>query len=193
MAKLSLQLKLGQQLTMTPQLQQAIRLLQMPVLELNDQLVEALENNVLLEQEDPPESQQQKDADAVVDGGEAEQSDWENLYTSGAGTSNWTGEDQPFDPPDTENQTLQEHLLWQLEMDHFSPRELAIGHSIVDSIDEDGYLTESLENILSSLPAAANFTFDEIETTLQQVQELDPLGEKLLDDLALIHETSLGK
>jgi RNA polymerase sigma-54 factor len=176
MAKLSLQLNLGQQLTMTPQLQQAIRLLQMPVLELNDQLVEALENNVMLEQEDPPESSQQKESETVVNGGEAEQSDWENLYSTGSGSSNWTGDEQQFDPPDTENQTLREHLLWQLEMDHFSPRGLAIGNAIVDYIDEDGYLTESLENILKSLPAAAHFTSDEIETTLQQVQELDPLG-----------------
>jgi len=176
MAKLSLQLKLGQQMTMTPQLQQAIRLLQMPVLELNDQLVEALESNVMLEQEDLPENQQQKESETVIDGGEAEQSDWENLYSTGSGSSNWTGDEQQFDPPDTENQTLREHLLWQLEMDHFSPRELAIGNAIVECIDEDGYLTETLENILKSLPAAAKFTSDEIETTLQQVQELDPLG-----------------
>ncbi len=178
MAKLSLQLKLGQQLTMTPQLQQAIRLLQMPVLELNDQLHEALETNVMLEQEDPPAPNQQNDTDKVVAGGDAEQSDWENLYTpgSGSGASSWSGEDQQFDPPDTSGQSLHEHLLWQLEMDQFSPRESAIGNAIVDYINDDGYLTDSLENIRSALPTEAEFSPAEIEATLKRLQLLDPVG-----------------
>ena len=85
MAKLSLQLKLGQQLTMTPQLQQAIRLLQMPVLELNTQLQEALETNVMLEQEEPADSGEgtaSAEEPAVVAGDDSEPGDWENLTSS---------------------------------------------------------------------------------------------------------------
>jgi RNA polymerase sigma-54 factor len=181
MAKLSLQLKLGQQLTMTPQLQQAIRLLQMPLLELNTQLQEALESNVMLEQEESGDSQQTTEQNAeqsnVVAGDESEQGDWADLYGSGRNQDNWSGGDQPqLELPDTSEDTLQDHLLWQLEMEHFSPREAAIGQAIVDCINEDGYLTDSLENILAILPGDANFTLAETEAALHRVQELDPAG-----------------
>ena len=91
MAKLSLQLKLGQHLTMTPQLQQAIRLLQMPVLELNTQLQEALEANVMLEQEEPPETPVTNDEPEVIAGEDREQIEWADLYGSGHGKENWSG------------------------------------------------------------------------------------------------------
>jgi RNA polymerase sigma-54 factor len=202
MAKLSLQLKLGQQLTMTPQLQQAIRLLQMPVLELNDKLLEALETNVMLEQEDPPATTQPKETEKVVDGGDAEQSDWENLYSAGGNSSStsFSGDDLAFDPPDTSGQTLQDHLLWQLEMDHFSPRETAIGDAIVDYIDDDGYLTESLDSIRGVLPESGEFTAAEVETMLGRIQTLDPLGigartpgECIAIQLRALHEDEPGR
>ena len=132
MAKLSLQLKLGQHLTMTPQLQQAIRLLQMPVLELNTQLQEALEANVMLEQEYPQESSPGNDESSVVAGNEIDQSEWADIYGSGRNSENWSGGEQPqIDLPDTSEDTLQDHLLWQLEMEHFSPRETEIGRAHV--------------------------------------------------------------
>jgi RNA polymerase sigma-54 factor len=176
MAKLSLQLKLGQQLTMTPQLQQAIRLLQMPVLELNTQLQEALEANVMLEQEEPQDTQT-REQPAVVQGEDIDQTEWADIYGSGRNGDNWTGGEQPqIDLPDTSEDTLQDHLLWQLEMEHFSPRETAIGQAIIDCINEDGYLTESLDNILAILPADAIFTLPEAEATLGRIQMLDPAG-----------------
>jgi len=86
MAKLSLQLKIGQTLTMTPQLQQAIRLLQLPVLDLNTQLEEALETNLMLEQEEPtddtPQNEPSQESE-VVAGEDLERGDWEDLYGSG--------------------------------------------------------------------------------------------------------------
>ena len=177
MAKLSLQLKLGQQLTMTPQLQQAIRLLQMPVLELNTQLQEALETNVMLEQSEPPESPQPGEAPSVVAGAESEQAEWGDLYGSGRSNESWAPGDQPqIDIPDTSEETLRDHLLWQLEMGHFDPRETAIGATIIDCINDDGYLTDSLENILNILPHDAKFTQDEVVAVLKQVQALDPAG-----------------
>jgi len=177
MAKLSLQLKLGQQLTMTPQLQQAIRLLQMPVLELNTQLQEALETNVMLEQVDPPENQQVSEQPAVVAGNESDQAEWGDIYGSGRSNESWSGGDQPqIDIPDTSEETLHDHLLWQLEMGHLTPREAVIGQAIVDCISDDGYLLESLENIRNILPADARITLDEIAAILELVQALDPAG-----------------
>ena len=180
MAKLSLQLKLGQQLTMTPQLQQAIRLLQMPVLELNTQLQEALENNLMLEQEDPPddaESATGTEEPLVAQGNELDDSDWADIYGAGRRAEQWTGPDQgQMELPDTSGESLHDHLLWQLEMEDFRPREAAIGHAIVDAINEDGYLTETVEGILATLPQNAGFSMDEVESVLYRVQSLDPAG-----------------
>lgn len=179
MAKLSLQLKLGQQLTMTPQLQQAIRLLQMPVLELNTQLAEALEENVMLEQEEPAdtETNPEQAEPEVVDGGELERGEWEDIYGNGRKGDNYSGAEQPqIDLPDTSGDSLQDHLLWQLQMDDFSPRESAIGEAIVDAINDDGYLSETLEEVLKTLPQDANFSLAEVEQTLGKVQQLDPAG-----------------
>ncbi|MEC9375847.1 MAG: RNA polymerase factor sigma-54, partial [Pseudomonadota bacterium] len=171
MAKLTLQQKLGQQLTMTPQLQQAIRLLQMPVLELNSKLLEALESNILLDQKESSEINQEKESEKTIGTSETEHSDWGNSISK-----DWSGDDQIFDPPDTSYQTLQEHLLWQLQIDNFTPRETAIGETIVNYIDEDGYLSESLETISDSLEESAKFTMIEIKSMLKKIQNLDPLG-----------------
>ncbi len=172
MAKLSLQLKLGQNLTMTPQLQQAIRLLQMPILELNTQLQEALETNVMLEQEEAPEPVQQSEQDEhteVVAGDANDLNEWEDLYPSGARNDPWAGDELPqIDLEDTSGDTLRDHLLWQMELDHFSPREAAIGEAIIDCINEDGYLTESLENIRNILPPDAGISIAETEAVLQR-------------------------
>jgi RNA polymerase sigma-54 factor len=176
MAKLSLQLKLGQSLTMTPQLQQAIRLLQMPLLELNTQLQEALESNVMLEQVEPVESAPPVDDAPVVAGDNSEQGDWADIYGSGRRNESWSGDDQQIDIPDTSEERLQDHLLWQLEIDDFTPREAAIGQAIVDSIDDDGYLLESLDGILNTLPPEAGFSLAEVEAMLTRVQSLDPIG-----------------
>ena len=177
MAKISLQLKLGQHLTMTPQLQQAIRLLQMPVLELNTQLQEALEANVMLEQEDPPEAPSVNEEPEVIAGEDREQVEWADLYGSGQGKENWSGSDEPqFELPDTSGDTLRDHLLWQLEMGQFKPRETVIGQTIIDYINDDGYLTETLENIVAIMPPDAGFSVAEAEAVLSRIQALDPAG-----------------
>jgi len=180
--KLSLELKLGQQLTMTPQLQQAIRLLQMPVLELSTQIEQALAENVMLEREEPTE--RAEPAETAPDSGEplviAADSDDMNLWNENAGSSarsdNWSDDSRRPEFADRSEETLREHLLWQLEMEHFSPREVVIGQSLVDSINEDGYLTESLTDIHASLADEADFTVEEVEKTLTKVQALDPAG-----------------
>jgi RNA polymerase sigma-54 factor len=192
MLKPSLQLRMGQQLTMTPQLQQAIRLLQMPALELQAHIRELLESNVMLEPvedadttsgfeavEPPvaePEVTQAAAADQepqveVVDDHWGEQS-------VGPADSSWNGEDddrqQEF--ADASGQTVQEHLLWQLEMAHLPPRSLGIASAIVDAINDDGYLMEPLEEIANTLRPEIQAEVAEIEEILRRVQQLDPPG-----------------
>jgi RNA polymerase sigma-54 factor len=192
MLKPSLQLRMGQQLTMTPQLQQAIRLLQMPALELQAHIRELLESNVMLEPvedadttsgfeavEPPvpePEVTQAAAADQepqveVVDDHWGEQS-------VGPADSSWNGEDddrqQEF--ADASGQTVQEHLLWQLELAHLPARSLGIARAIVDAINDDGYLMEPLEEIANTLRPDIEADIAEIEQVLQRVQQLDPPG-----------------
>ncbi len=192
MLKPSLQLRMGQQLTMTPQLQQAIRLLQMPALELQAHIRELLESNVMLEPvedadttsgfeavEPPvaePEVTQAAASDQepqveVVDDHWGEQS-------VGPAENSWNGDDddrqQEF--ADASGETVQEHLLWQLEMARLAPRALGIASAIVDAINDDGYLMEPLEEIASTLRPEIQADVAEIEAVLRRVQLLDPPG-----------------
>ncbi|MDH3351062.1 MAG: RNA polymerase factor sigma-54 [Gammaproteobacteria bacterium] len=175
--KPSLQLKLGQTLTMTPQLQQAIRLLQLPVLDLNAQIQEALEENIMLEMEDLPDvPQTSAETTAEVQTIQAEDS-WQERATANIQDGGWNGEGRPSsDFADESGQTLREHLLWQLEMEHFTPRQAVIGEAIIDSIGDDGYLSEDLAEIAGGLDAQSGFSYQEVEDTLDKVQRLDPVG-----------------
>ncbi len=177
MLKPSLQLKLGQTLTMTPQLQQAIRLLQLPVLDLNAQIQEALEENIMLEMEDLPDvPSTSADTTAEVETIRADEL-WQSRTTERIQDGGWNGEGRPMtDFADESGQTLRDHLLWQLEMEQFEPRQILIGEAIVDSINDDGYLEAGLEEILDSLDEDPPVTEKEVEKTLTKVQRLDPIG-----------------
>ena len=173
--KLSLQLKVSQQLTMTPQLQHAIRLLQMPVLELNTQIQNALAENVMLESEEPELPGPDIEEPQVVGGELDDSAQWSDLQGGGGGDS-WSDDSRRPELADHSDETLRDHLLWQLEMEHFTPREVVIGQGLVDAINEDGYLTESLDTIRQSLRDEANFGVEEIEQALLKLQTLDPAG-----------------
>jgi len=177
MLKPSLQLKLGQTLTMTPQLQQAIRLLQLPILDLNAEIQEALEENIMLEMEDLPDvPQTSSESTAEVETIKADEL-WQTRSTERVQDGGWNGEGRPISEfADESGQTLREHLLWQLEMEQFSPREVIIGEAIIDSINDDGYLTADIEEILDSLDEEPPATEAEIERTLTKIQHLDPVG-----------------
>ena len=194
MLKPSLQLRLGQQLTMTPQLQQAIRLLQLPALELQAHIRELLESNVMLEPmedtegtgvfeavEEPtipehepapaPERAQESTVE-VLDEGWGEQS-------VGPAETPWSGGDddeRQQEYADSAGQSLQEHLLWQLEVARLEPREFAIARAIVDAISDDGYITESLDEIANTLRPDIECDAAEVEASLAIVQALDPPG-----------------
>ncbi|MDH3334775.1 MAG: RNA polymerase factor sigma-54, partial [Gammaproteobacteria bacterium] len=177
MLKPSLQLKLGQTLTMTPQLQQAIRLLQLPVLDLNAQIQEALEENIMLEMEDLPDvPSTSADTTAEVETIKADEH-WEARSNERIQDGGWNGEGRPITEfADESGQSLRDHLLWQLEMEHFTPREVVIGEAIVDSINDDGYLEVDIEEILDCLDEEPPATEREVEKTLVKIQRLDPVG-----------------
>lgn len=177
MLKPTLQLKLSQTLTMTPQLQQAIRLLQLPVLDLSAEIQEALEENVMLEMEDLPDAPETSaETTAEIETFKAENS-WQSNAMERIQDGGWNGEGRPInDFADQSGQTLREHLLWQLELEHFSPREAIIGEALIDSINDDGYLTAAVEDFRESLEIEGDVAESEIMLTLEKVQTLDPVG-----------------
>ena len=177
MLKPSLQLKLGQTLTMTPQLQQAIRLLQLPVLELNAQIQDALEENIMLEMEDLPDVPRTSAESTVEIETIKAEDNWEARSTGRIQDGGWNGDARPAnDFADESDKTLREHLLWQLELEDFDPREAVIGEALIDSINDDGYLTADLNDIVESIDPETAVSTDEIEQTLAKVQRLDPIG-----------------
>jgi len=191
MLKPALQLRIGQQLTMTPQLQQAIRLLQLSTLELQAQIREALETNVMLEADDEPDETASLEEFADTAAPEAEASGAENDEpvveigddwaepTAAVSESPWSGggddEDREGDLADAA-ETLHGHLEWQLELARLSPKERAIGRVVIDAISDDGYLTESLESLAQILAPDVEATPEEVGRVLGVVQQFDPVG-----------------
>ncbi|MFU8821869.1 MAG: RNA polymerase factor sigma-54 [Gammaproteobacteria bacterium] len=197
MMKQSLQLKLGQQLTLTPQLQMAIRLLQLPVLDLQAELREALEKNVMLEMDDglelaPSKGEQQAPSDSIPTGAAEsspeqdsspqedypEELPYADVSEYGAGTGGQgrgEGDDQR-DYADVSGTSLREHLLAQVDVTFPEGDRKFIATMLIDAIDDDGYLTESLEEIRANLAPELETDVDEIERVLACVQRFDPLG-----------------
>ena len=193
MMKPSLQLKLGQQLTMTPQLQQAIRLLQMPALELQAHIREQLESNVMLEpvdeyeatgqfealephpmpEEDRADAQPQPEIAVAVEAEVIE----ETWSERSPGSDSWRDDDErAAEVADDAQLSLQDHLVGQLEYANLAPRDLAIARAIVDAINDDGYVTDSFEDIAATLLPEVTADAAEVERVLKLVQTLDPPG-----------------
>ncbi|EFK2843787.1 RNA polymerase factor sigma-54 [Escherichia coli] len=207
--KQGLQLKLSQQLAMTPQLQQAIRLLQLSTLELQQELQQALESNPLLEQIDTHEeidTRETQDSETLDTADALEQKEmpeelpldasWDTIYTAGtpSGTSgDYIDDELPVYQGET-TQTLQDYLMWQVELTPFSDTDRAIATSIVDAVDETGYLTVPLEDILESI-GDEEIDIDEVEAVLKRIQRFDPVGvaAKDLRDCLLIQLSQFDK
>lgn len=188
--KQGLQLKLSQQLTMTPQLQQAIRLLQLSTLELQQEIQIALESNPLLEQVDSHDeiaSREETEHEQLDTSDALQQTDipedlpldasWDEIYTAGtpSGTHNDYGDDElPVFQGETVL-TLQDHLMWQMDLTPFSDVDKAVATAIIDAVDPTGYLTVSLQDIADSL-GQEDIEMDEIEAVLKRIQRFDPIG-----------------
>jgi RNA polymerase sigma-54 factor len=206
--KPSIQLRLGQHLTMTPQLQQAIRLLQLSTLDLKQEIQDALDSNLMLEteeegqqREEPASAEQQTADESGAKSGEAgndanNESEinveaesmpdelpvdtaWDDLYDSVTPTSSAPaaiGEDNSdFLLQQAPGQSLHDHLDWQVNLAHFSDTDLAIATAIIDAINDDGYLTADLEDILAAVDQP-ELELDEVEAVLHRLQSFDPPG-----------------
>ena len=192
--KHSLQLKLGQHLTLTPQLQQSIRLLQLSTLELNQELEQLLQDNPLLEREDEDADEASRTAaEAPVHTAEAESqstdtpqpesaesepatalddADW-NDYSSAGGDD----EDNEYAQGSVSGATLREHLLNQLIVSPLTLRDRTLVAALIDDLDESGFLTQPLADITASLrDELEELEPEEVETALKHLQNMDPTG-----------------
>jgi len=185
--KPTLQTRLGQQLSLTPQLRQAIRLLQLSAVELELEITQALESNPLLEREDEPESafgETREDAagepapdEGGADPAEArlDEPDWGDP-AFGDGRAGGPGGDEPEESTAAAPVGLHEHLLWQLRLSHLGPRDVAIGLALVEAINDDGYLEGPLADIQAALRPEFEVSEAEVECVLRIVQHFDPVG-----------------
>jgi RNA polymerase sigma-54 factor len=200
--KQTIQIRLGQQLTMTPQLQQAIKLLQLSTLDLQREIQDALESNLMLENAD--------EADATLTGEDEDQltrqradearidaevrpddsampsdlptdSDWADTFDTGniglASSSVRTDGSSDYDLFATQSrpQTLHDHLAWQLNLARFGPRDTAIAEALIDAIDADGYLRLDLDD-LPGIVGDDSLEPEEIAAVLHRIQSFDPSG-----------------
>ncbi|MCU0895919.1 MAG: RNA polymerase factor sigma-54 [Burkholderiales bacterium] len=192
--KQTLQLKLSQHLTLTPQLQQSIRLLQLSTLELNQELERFLADNPLLEREDIEDVpvQAPRGAEAVpatseapvsADPAERERTEAENRFDEaewlGEGSYGSAGRDDEegeFPQVAADAPTLRDHLLEQISLTPLPARDRGLVTVLIEALDEDGYLTQSLDEIRDMLPAELEVEPEELAVALKQLQNLDPTG-----------------
>lgn len=195
--KHSLQLKLSQHLTLTPQLQQSIRLLQLSTLELNQELETILQENPLLERTDnngesldspeqeftgsqsesstpseEPRTEAAPESEFNATSEDFQQADWgdESSYGSGDETED---HDSPLA---AEMPTLRQHLLWQLNLSQLSERDSKLVTLLIEALDEDGYLTQDLGELVALLPPELEIYPVDLQIALKHLQNLDPPG-----------------
>ncbi|KAB1443756.1 RNA polymerase factor sigma-54 [Pseudodesulfovibrio senegalensis] len=177
------QLKLSQQLVMTPQLQQAIKLLQLSRLELVETVQqELLENPFLEETENEAVSEVEDDRSATEDANDAlvKDADWENYLGEFSSTSKQSHsrdaeipeEGMSFEARLASKPSLEGHLSWQMRLSNFTDEEIAVGDVVVGNLDHNGYLKASVDEIMSMIPVEAEL----VEKVIRKMQLLDPVG-----------------
>ena len=187
--------KLVQQLVITPQLQQAIRLLQLTRLELVEMISQEMKENPLLEEVEEGRETSDEDvstplerveespsvehtAEVKGEGEGADEFDWENYLenynlASISRQREQDGEEKPsFENFLTKSTTLFDHLHWQLQLSRLTDEEKEVGMWIIGNLDEDGYLNASLEEYA----AQSGMSLEKVEGVLKRIQEFDPLG-----------------
>ncbi|MBI5659539.1 MAG: RNA polymerase factor sigma-54 [Nitrosomonadales bacterium] len=190
--KPALQLRQSQQLALTPQLQQAIRLLQLSTLEINQEVAHLLDENPMLEREDDdseqpyahgdaPSSSPAESADASAESDRQPQEDdrpgdeWGESSFSSSGASD-DEEEEPHGEVAADAPSLREHLIWQLNMSQLGGGDKKIVGLLIDALDENGYLSQPLQEIAELLPEQLEITLDDLETALAQLQNLGVPG-----------------
>jgi len=191
--KHSLQLRLSQHLTLTPQLQQSIRLLQLSTLELNQELERLLEENPLLERDDGPREQvpapdempppgpadaatTAEDVSANDAADERESPDFDTDDGAQFSGAREDAEDGEFPRVAADAPTLRTHLLSQLSETILSERDLQLVTLLVDSLNDDGYLTQDLAELLAMLPPELAVEPEDLQIALKHLQNCEPTG-----------------
>jgi RNA polymerase sigma-54 factor len=189
--KVGLQLRQSQQLTLTPQLQQAIRLLQLSTLEVTQESERLLDENPFLEREEDDPSQPYAFGDAQShtqttssasssEHGAAEReaapndSDW--AIPSFSTSNNTDDDDAGFGEVAADKPGLRDHLISQVNLSLLEQRDKQIIGLMIDALDDNAYLSQSLEEIAEFLPEELDITLDDLETALVQLQHLDEPG-----------------
>jgi RNA polymerase sigma-54 factor len=189
--KPTLQLKLTQHLTLTPQLQQSIRLLQLSTLELNAEVERLLQENPLLEKAEDEESGGPPrefltsvtpvSSDKPADGADDRMPDASDLAAGGDG--DWGSpsgagddDDDTFLPQQVATSSLRDHLNAQLALLNLPLRDRQIVAALIDALDEDGYLQTTLEELLELFPEELEIDGDELSIALKHLQNMEPAG-----------------
>jgi RNA polymerase sigma-54 factor len=203
--KQTLQLKLSQHLTLTPQLQQSIRLLQLSTLELNAEVERILQENPLLEKEEAegeesappqefpiatrergPEPEPEYRQQASESGDEPDDrpldvtqaADPADVADYGGGDTDWGGgappDEEDFYPQQVASSSLRDHLIEQLTLTNLPSRDRQVVAALIDALNDDGYLTSSLEEIVEMFPAELDL--DELKIALNYLQSFEPPG-----------------
>jgi len=183
--ELKQQLRISQQLVMTPQLQQAIKLLQLSRLELTDLLCQEINENPVLEElaeaggaepgsaEGAPEAPAATDLTAADAKPEFDWQDYVDRSVAPSGGMFYENEDRDdFEPVITRGPSFADHLLWQLHLHELSDQETEIGEHIIGNLDKDGYLQTTVEEITRDMGCSA----EAVEAVLERVQRFDPVG-----------------
>ena len=183
MAEPSLQLRLAQKLALAPQLQQAIKLLQLNRIELREYIQEVLDSNPILEREEGEgtvETPAQESASGEVDNLPEDLSkEWESESFADeqwAQTPSYEGFSGESQIPDSSDDGLLDHLLWQINLSHFNDVDTAIAHAVVYGLDEDGFLAETIEEIRGSLAPELLVSEEEVLAVLHRIQRMEPVG-----------------
>lgn len=212
----SLNLRIGQQLKMTPQLQHAIRMLQLSAIELQQEVQEIMESNPLLEEgEEGAEEGQAESESQSSDRDETPQSStetsernettveqerlpeelesdssWEDTYDLPSMLGNSGGSGEAFEPQEihSASATLYDHLIWQLNALPLSDRDFSIAIAVIDAINGEGYLEESPEELMGAFDLDPEVEMEELQTQIKQIQQFDPpgVGAKDLQECLLI-------
>ncbi len=179
---------------LTPQLQQAIKLLQLSTLEINQETARLLDENPFLEREDdstnqtysgnsssdipaPSGSTETSSAPAEAESRKDDGNEWpEPTFSSSSSSSGPDDEDDGYSEVAAEKPSMREHLLWELNMSQMDPRDKKIIGLLIDALDENAYLSQPLEEIFELLPPELDISLDDLETALVQLQYLDAPG-----------------
>lgn len=175
--KPSLQLSIGQHLTLTPQLQQAIRLLQLSTIDLRQEIQLIVESNPMLEATPNEDKEDSRPEEQQHHNDESSDFQWSELYQISNKRQNFDDGDYNFDNLHCATTNLQDHLRWQLALAPMSDIDRVIATAIIDAINDDGFLGTSIADLHASLTSEEHpLDIEELEVVRHRVQLFDPVG-----------------